>query len=260
MEPEDLRQRLAEPPANASFSNDFVPPSAPDRDDSDRDDALSDSISASYFLLRRGLALLGFAFPIVLWLGAGPADVQTSISAYYHHDADGPLAYGMGTMRDVFVGVLWAIGTFLFFYKGYSRAEDWALDVAGLAAVLVALFPMDWPPAADTARTVTAHVHYASAVTFFFAIAFVCLFLSGDTLKLMRDADRRRSFERTYRVLGALMIIVPLVVLLLHYLSRADRSLVVLLIEIAGIYVFSAFWLVKGREIAILERQRAGGA
>ncbi|HVQ09323.1 MAG TPA: DUF998 domain-containing protein [Allosphingosinicella sp.] len=221
-----------------------------------RESAILESISASYFLLRRGLAVLAFAFPILLWLGAGPDHVQASISAYYHFHAGGAPQPGAGTMRDVFVGVLWAVGAFLFFYKGYSSREDWALNAAGIAALLIALLPMDWPPNPAAQPTLTGIVHQTAAVLFFLSIAFVCLFCSGDTLELVTDQTRRRRFKAVYTVLGTLMIVIPLTVVALHFLmpGPADRSPVVLLIEVGGIYVFSAFWLVKSREIAIIER------
>jgi hypothetical protein len=220
--------------------------------------AVLKSVTASYFLLRRGLAALAFAFPVLLWLGAGYAHPQGSISAYYHYRevASGYSPYGSGAMRNVFVGVLWAIGSFLFFYRGYSRFEDRILDVAGIAAILVSLFPMDWPPAADSVRSWTATVHYASAVAFFLATAFVCIFLSGETLECLKDEAKKRRFRRVYRLLGMLMVATPASVVVLHLLLGARaQSLVVLFVEVAGIYVFAAYWAVKSREIALLERQ-----
>jgi hypothetical protein len=222
-----------------------------------------ESISGSYFLLRRGLAGLAFLFPIALWLLAGPEHLQRSISAYYHfhHVPDGGTSLpGTGAMRDLFVGVLWAIGAFLFFYKGYSKKEDWALDVAGIAAILIALFPMDWPAEAGT---FTNTVHFASAVTFFLAIAYVCLFRPGDTLELLKDAERRRWFKRAYGLLGTLMVVLPLSLFALHLLADpldllaedADETYVVLAVEWAAIWVFSVYWFVKSREIALIERQ-----
>jgi hypothetical protein len=218
--------------------------------------AILENISASYFLLRRGLALLAFALPILLWLGGGWDHLQGSISAYYHYSAAGDLRYGAGTVRDILVGILWAAGAFLFFYKGYSWKENLALDVAGVAAVLLALFPMDWPPDEAAQPSFVSIVHSVSAVLLFLAMAYVCLCRSGDTLEKL-DPERRRRFKRTYAVLGTLMIVIPLGVVLLHYLfpGPADTSPVVFAIEVAGIYVFAAFWLVKSREIAILERQ-----
>jgi hypothetical protein len=261
IKPEDVRRHLeakhkgAE--ARAAPSLESSPAGPASAVASARADDIFKNISASYFLLRRGLAALAFAFPILLWLGAGPDDVQASISAYYHFNAGQAPEFGAGTMRNVFVGVLWAIGAFLFFYKGYSWKEDWALNVAGLGAVLIALFPMDWPPDPGARPSIVAIVHQTSAVGFFLAIASVCLFLSGDTLKIMKDQHRRRKFKRVYVVLGAMMVLIPLGLVALHFLMpvTADRSPVVLLVEVAAIYVFSAYWLVKSREIKILEGQ-----
>lgn len=259
IKPEDLRKHLAAqgradesaaPPAEARALGAAAGPAS-------REDSILKSISASYFVLRRGLAALAFALPILLWLGAGPENVQASISAYYHFSVPGGTEYGAGTMRDVMVGILWAVGAFLFFYKGYSWQENWALNVAGVAAVLIALLPGDWPPDPDSASTLTAIVHRVSAVLFFLAIAFVCLFRSGDTLNLMNDEALRRRFKRRYAVLGTLMVLIPLTVVALHFLRpvTANTSPWLLAIEVAGIYVFSIFWLVKSREIALLERQ-----
>jgi hypothetical protein len=257
IKPEDVRKHLEEKqvlPAASALETAAAGAAAVE---AAKQNETLEGITASYFLLRRGLAALAFAFPILLWLGAGPDHLQASISAYYHYAAGDGSDYGAGTMRDVFVGVLWAIGSFLFFYKGYSGKEDMALNLAGIAALLLALFPMDWPPNPAAQPTSTAIVHSAGAVLFFLAIAYVCLFRSGDTLDLMKEEERRRRFKRVYIVLGTLMVVVPLTVVALHFLlpGPADRSPVVFGIEVAGIYVFSAFWLVKSREIAIVERQ-----
>lgn len=235
MTPEDVCASLAHPPQ--------PPPPAPGELPPTHADDILANISASYFMLRRGMALLAFALPVILWVGGG---LEGSLSAYYH--ADG------GRMRDVFVGALWAIGTFLFLYRGYSTAEDRALNGAGLLAVMVALAPMDWPR--HEVETVTGAVHYAAAVGFFLAIAYVCLFRAGDTLRLMRDADRAARFRATYRVLGALMVLLPPTVWAIHrLLPRPDEPIALFFVEAAGVYVFAAFWTVKSREIAVLERQ-----
>lgn len=260
IKPEDVRKHLAAEHGSAG------PPAGPPAEAvaaaaaagaAAKEDSIVKSISASYFLLRRGLAALAFAFPILLVLGVGPDEVQASISAYYHYATPDSLDYGAGTMRDVFVAVLCAVGAFLYFYKGYSWKEDWALNIAGVAAILVALCPMDWPPDPGSPPTTMAIVHQTSAVIFFLATAYVCLFRPGDTLALMKDEARRLRFKRTYALLGALMVLIPLTVVALHFLRpvTADTSPWVLLIEVSGIYVFSAYWLMKSREIALLEKQ-----
>lgn len=264
--PEDVRGTLEARSAQAGNAG-IVPPiygrkTAVAARPGGEEDGLIKSISSSYFLLRRGMAVIALIFPVALVVGAGFDDIQASISAYYHYrdTGGGPSAYGSGEMRDVFVGVLWAIGAFLFFYKGYSRRENRALNVAGIAAVLIALFPTDWPGEPGTS---TNTVHFASAVIFFLAIAYVCLFRSGDTLRLIRDEERRRRFKRTYATLGMLMVVLPLGLFLLHLLADrfrvvpedADETRVVLAIEVAAIWVFALFWLVKSREIALLQKQ-----
>lgn len=236
MTPEHVRASLARPPR---------PPAVAALGPDERDEILA-NISASYFMLRRGMALIAFAFPVVLWIGGGVGELQGSLSAYYH--AEG------GRMRDVFVGVLWAIGTFLLLYRGYSTREDWALNGAGVAAMVVALAPTDWPH--DAPRTATGLTHYGAAAAFFLLAAYVCMFRSGDTLRLMRDAARAAMFRATYRLLGLLMALLPLTVWAVHLLlPRREEPAVLFFVEAAGLYVFATFWTVKSREIAALERQ-----
>ena len=214
-----------------------------------RGDVLA-SITASYFFLRRGLAFLAIAFPFALWALAG---IHNSLSAYYHCSRGG-CGDGAGAARDVLVGVLWATGTFLFFYRGYTRKEDWALNLAGIAAAGVALFPSDF--ARVEGRSLIGKIHFTSGLVFFLAIAFVCLFCSGDTLKKLKDSAKAQRFRRIYAVLGTAMIAVPVGVFALHYLlDRPGRGYTVLAVELAGLFVFAAFWLFKSKEIALIERQ-----
>ncbi|PAX07806.1 DUF998 domain-containing protein [Sphingomonas lenta] len=204
------------------------------------------NISSSYFSLRRGLAGIAIAFLIVLWIAGGPTQLQSSISAYYHFDN--------GALRDVFVGVLCAIGAFLHFYRGYSTKENIALNCAGIAAVLIALFPMTWPEGART--TWTGYIHGTSAVLFFLLIAYVCVFRSAETLRHIDDPNRRAWFARAYKTLGTLMIAVPASIWIIHqFFPAQEKSYLVFAIEVAGIYVFSAFWLIKSWEIASLKRR-----
>src|SRR5436305_6455744 len=82
-------------------------------------------ISASYYTLRWGLAILALCFPCLVIFNAGGCDhLRDSLSAYYHYAVADPDHYGAGTARNVFVGVLCAIGAFLVLYRGYSSPED----------------------------------------------------------------------------------------------------------------------------------------
>jgi hypothetical protein len=46
-----------------------------------------------------------------------------------------------GDMRNWFVGTLCAVGAFMVLYKGFTFAEEMALNAAGLSAALVAMTP-----------------------------------------------------------------------------------------------------------------------
>ena len=208
------------------------------------------SVSTSYVILRNGIGVLGFALPIVMIVGGGLDHIQASLSAYYHFSADRPGQYGAGMMRDLFVGMLCAIGAFLFFYRGHSLQEDIALNVAGISAVLVALFPMDWPPGRAAAATTAARIHSGAATLFFVMIAYVCVFRGRDTLCIVDDDLRRRTFERIYLIFGLLMLATPATVALLAATSSgAGLGYKTLIVETGGVFVFATFWLVKSFEI-----------
>lgn len=215
-------------------------------------------ISASYFMLRDGLAVLAFALPVLLVIGVGTDHLQASLSAYYHFSAQTPQLAGAGTMRDVFVGVLCAVGLLLWLYKGYSQAENIGLDIAGIAALGVAVLPMDWPPCpigSDCApASLVANAHAACALLFFAMIALVCVWRAKDTLPLLENPPLERRFKRIYAALGTVMVVIPTSVFMIHRAGSRVPDLGfggrgILIAEVVGVYVFAIYWLVKSREI-----------
>ncbi len=92
-------------------------------------------VRRTYFTLRLSMGLSALAFPVLLSLGGWlviDLPYQPSLSDYYYTP-----------MGDIFVGMLIAIGASLTVYAGYSRQEDWVLNLAGVLAVAVALQPAD---------------------------------------------------------------------------------------------------------------------
>ncbi|MGB6931500.1 MAG: hypothetical protein WBD91_01920 [Acidobacteriaceae bacterium] len=85
-------------------------------------------------------------------------------------------AIGTGPMRNWFVGSLFFIGGAMLLMRGFSIWENIALDIAGIAAPCVALFPMRWGD--QTGRS----PHMFFAMTFFVCIAFTCVVCSRKTL------------------------------------------------------------------------------
>lgn len=209
--------------------------------------ALQDHLKGTYLAVRIGTAVVGAALPLLLWIGGALRDgepLRGSMSAYYYSPA----------MRDVFVGGLVAVGLCLVLYKGFSAREDWALNLGGALAVLVAMVPTR-PPGTD-GSAVTAHGTFA--VLFFACIAYVCVFRASDTLGLIQDTTRVRRYRTTYRVLGVAMIASPLIAFALNALFRdiTDQNPLTFFIEAAGVWVFATYWLVKSRELAETDAER----
>src|ERR1700743_3976263 len=70
----------------------------------------------SYFGLRRAIGVSGLLLPIVLWPVGWwlfKVPVQDNMSSYYYTP-----------LRDVFVGTMFAIGVFLFCYRGNDWIEN----------------------------------------------------------------------------------------------------------------------------------------
>ena len=209
-------------------------------------DELQEHMLGTYHGLRIGLVVIGFALPIVLFLagialhGAG---LEPSISRYYY-TVD---RVRFLTTRDLFVGGLLAAASCLYLYKGYSTRENVALNLAGVFALGVALLP--------TAEHkgnggLIPTLHNTSAVLFFLCIAYVSVFRSRDTLRLL-PAERRARYAQLYLWTGLAMVLSPLAALGVSYLlepTSRPRTLV-FWIESFGVWAFAAYWYFKTREM-----------
>lgn len=206
----------------------------------------------SYMRVRRALGYLGLLFPLLLILGGYLAEsaILPSVSDYYH-----------STMRDIFVGSLFAIGVFLISYKGHPLrgrerlSDDAVATVAGISAFGVALFPNEG--AADRVESfaqftlgfqAAAIGHYVSALIFLGALAYFCLVKFAKTARPYR--------RRIYLACGSFILIGGVLAAVASgfkvYGTPAQRGFVVeynivLWLEAAGIWAFGISWLTKGR-------------
>lgn len=211
-------------------------------------DELQKHMTATYFTLRMGIIIVAATLPLILWFVGKALGVplKDSMSAYYYSDVT--------LLRDVFVGILCAAGAFLYLYKGFSTRENYALNCAGILIICVAFIPTTAP--GQPAQAFSAHG--ASAVLFFVAIAYVCLFRASDTLSLMKDGALRRRYSLSYRMLGIGMITAPATAYVLTMLARGrgDANPYVFFVEFVGVWIFAAYWLLKSREIAQTDAER----
>jgi hypothetical protein len=202
----------------------------------------------TYYGLRVGLVAIGFFLPVLV-VSAGwfhVSDWRGSLSDYYNIVTTGIL-----TPRDIFVGGLLAAAACLYLYKGYSDAENNVLNVAGIAAAIVAFFPTG-PEGPVT------YIHRTAAVVFFLCIAYVCLFLAQETLNDdLLSKEKQEVFRKRYKRIGGLMLASPIAALLLSWaFGTAEKSVSVLLIEWFGVWVFAGYWGVKTLEMRQSEAEK----
>jgi hypothetical protein len=217
-------------------------------------DRLQKHILATYCGLRIGLAFLAFAFPVILvFVGSRYGiPIQQSMSAYYFAFDPPTSELRAFPMRTWFVGILFAIGAFLVLYRGYSKTEDRLLDIAGICALLVALFPMAVPDfCANCGDSVLSWIHYASAVILFVCVAYVALTCSQETLARLPQGSRKRKVYRVlYDIIALFMIVLPALSFVFAFLFGWSHWSV-LAVEWGAIYAFGAYWLAKSWELCI---------
>jgi hypothetical protein len=154
---------------------------------------------ASFWELRQGIGILGISLPFILaifeWL-LFQKSIQDSISYYYYTG-----------MRDVLVGVLCATGVFLWVYKGYDHADEYACKIAAVSAVGIALFPT---PSDQAYKGFS--MHFIFAAVFFLTLTFISwvLFTKTSAPKSKRAKKgklpgRKARRNMIYRVCAAVM-------------------------------------------------------
>ena len=205
------------------------------------------SVVMSYLGIRRSLGLLAFLLPLVL----GPfgffvlnVDIQENMSSYYHTP-----------LRDIFVGLLCAMGIFLFCYHGYDSLENWTGNLACLSAFGVALCPLE--PHSDPLlqSTVVGYIHTVSGGIFFTTLAIFSLyhFPRGHFGLRLKTRDEQR--DGLYLISGVVIVgCMTSMGIHLFFLPDASKSFLNSLkftfwMEWIAIWAFSAAWLVKGQAL-----------
>lgn len=246
---------------------------------------LQEHISKTYFLLRAGLGGLAFFFPVLLLLFGHGLNIPlpTELSAYYWL-SESHSALRQVPLRGLFVGVLWAIGCFLILYKGFSRAENRLLNIAGFAALIVAIFPMHSAHLEYCLRPGTtpekpenicgiddfSDLHTPAAIALFICMGVVAWACSQDTLGELKSKrlrfwrfsyDVRLDWRFWYNVFAASMTGTAVLVFSLKYFVgeiQDNDSILgwihryrILIVEFVGIWAFAFYWLLKTIELVL---------
>jgi hypothetical protein len=189
----------------------------------------------SYLALRNSLGWIGILLPFALILGMlflfeGSA-IQKTISQYYYTG-----------MRDVLVGSLCAIALFLFFYRGYTKWENRAANLAALFAIGIA-----WFPTSETdPQTLTGNIHFLCAAVFFVILAIFSIFFFTKSV----PHPTKQKLKRNKIFLGCGLVMFACLVAIIIYFkfvhTENSDSHFVFWAESIALISFGVSWITKG--------------
>lgn len=189
----------------------------------------------SYLTLRRALGIFGILLPALVVFGALVLDssrLLSSVSAYY------------GTsMRDVLVGFEFAMGWFLFSYRGYDRRDDIIGDLACVFFLGTAVFPT------TSANETIQIVHAVCAAGAFLMLATFSLCLFTKTRKDREPTDEKKDRNKIYVGCGVIMLVCIALVAVNHFFfkdSGLSRFQPVFWLETIAMLAFGVSWITKG--------------
>jgi hypothetical protein len=190
-----------------------------------------------YRALRLLVGIIAFLLPIAVPLIASTN--LTSISASYYTNS-----------RDIFVGMLFIVGSFLWAYNGHSTTESVVSKIAGVAAVVIAICPT----ACDTCDANSkSYIHYGAAVTLFLLLAYFCF---GPFRKNTRNKPGKKGLRsKIYFTCGCVMLFCMLGAGISRFaLSKETMDMldITYWAETFALFAFGAAWIVAGKYIRFL--------
>ena len=213
------------------------------------------SLVISFLVLRRAIGFVGISLPLVLLASTFLTDIeiQKTLSHFYHTP-----------MRDFFVGSLWAIGLFLFAYRGYS-SERFIRLFACFCAMGVALVPTApvCPPIdpigelACSTRSegdVFDKIHMGLAASLLLSLAYFSLVAFPKSSKKPECQDINKSrCNVIYRICGVVILVCIVAIGIVLWIEKRSDTIFqfqpAFWLESVAILAFGISWLVKGRAI-----------
>jgi hypothetical protein len=203
------------------------------------------SLVISELILRRLVGVLGMALPFALLLANG-LHIEPSISDFYYADS------GLPAPRNIFVGIMAAVGVFLCCYRGWDIRDRVLARVAGFSAILVALVPC--APVNDLLKpdVIRGWFHLGFAAIFLATLAFISLVQFTKTRSINTMTLQKQQRNGVYRFCGWVMLgcLAAIVVYDLFFKTEQNQYLgVVYFFEGVAVFFFGVSWLVKGEFI-----------
>jgi len=184
----------------------------------------------SHLTLRRLVGILGILLPIIVSIGCYASGactgVEKSISAYYDTN-----------MRDIFVGILFVIGLFLYAYKGHDSVDDSLGNLGCVFALIVALVPTP------------SLIHFLSAAGLFSVFAFFCL--KQFTKSGGHPTPEKLKRNKLYIACGSIIVICLIILGINAFfpIKAIANYKPIFVLEFIMLVVFGLSWLVKGETL-----------
>ena len=204
----------------------------------------NDDLILSYMTLRKTVGYMGMLLPVVLYLGGYwifGLEAQPSLSDYYYTP-----------MRGIFVGFLFAIGSFFFAYRGHDIRDSISGFIVSVCAACVALFPT---VNCQAPNTLWYHkLHIGSAAVLLLTLAYIAAFLFTETHSDKPPTKQKLKRNCVYRICAGLIVGSVVGAGVYAYGFEVCKPGVfgppaVLLFEATALMAFGFAWAVKGEAI-----------
>lgn len=206
--------------------------------------AAKDPVVLSFAALRRIVGYVAIALPFL---------VSVPVYWYFHLGLAGSISgYYYYPTRNLFVGSLCAIATFMFCNRGY----DWQDEVAGIFSAICAFGVAFCPTAPRICATALQKrigaIHYGFATALFLTLSVFCLYLFQKTSEPGCETPQKRIRNRIYTGCGC-AILCSLITI--GITSKLDSPPIFgvyawpLVFESTSLFAFGFAWLVKGETL-----------
>lgn len=207
----------------------------------------------TYRRIRKAIGILAFSLPLVLVIFSLVPFFQTTVQESISH-------YYFTNLRELFTGVLCAVGLFLCLYKGHTNTNIFKNDslltnIAGVLAFGIALMPTSPLTCTDKIYTIVplclnwlAWLHFGFAGVFFLVLSIISInvFTIGQVDNQEIPVSMLNE-NHIYRACGYSMLVFIVLTPVCDYYNCFRYS--TLIFETLMLIAFGISWLIKGRAL-----------
>ncbi len=201
------------------------------------------------FMLMRFIGITAILLPIIVhgwyFVTTGQMTPLGSVSEYYHTSG-----------RDIFVGLLCAIGVFMIVYKGFANLDNIVSTIGGISAIGIAFCPTGCEGLYSYCKELCGAnwcdkqtvLHFVFAAILFTMLAVFCFYLfTNRTDKTDRSYDYNPLYRRSGWIIIACMILIFVYSKLLGSDTKEGLAFFrpIFWLEAIGLMTFGFSWLTK---------------